>query len=303
MMRQQRIGVIGCPPAGKLAGLGSAVLVMLGLASSACSGHRMQVGKTDGARDGETARPDSAPEAAPDLGKTLDVSMDQRAEAAGMVDGNTAEAARPDARLTVSPPSVSLGTVEPGIRGSVFLTVTNIGTAPSGAIVVSLGPSLSVSRTSLPPLAPQGHLDLEIAVLSTSEGALASWVSVAADPGAIPPLQTPVTGTFTASNVFVVSPLRIDLGTVSVGTKVVETTGVIAHRALNDLTIVATGAVSVDPSTDCTASLPMNHGCQIYVRIATDSPGLATGTVVVSAGGANPKVVTVPVSATVGSGR
>ena len=95
--------------------------------------------------------------------------------------------------LTVSPTSVSFGTVSAGMQHYATVVVANSGSAASGMLVITSSSGLGVSGCA-GTLQPHGACQLSISPSSWSPGSISGEVRIAADPGADPPLRIYVSG-------------------------------------------------------------------------------------------------------------
>ncbi len=200
------------------------------------------------------------------------------------------------ARLEVRPPSVDIGTIDPGATASAYLTVTNVGTVTSGGLHLDFGPGVTNMGHASTALAPQGKLYLTVDLAPTAEGTFSTWASISADPGTTEALRVPITGMVAATGPFVVSPREVSLGVIET-TQWVEIT-ITAIEPMTGLTVTLESSdMSID-STTCTAVMDKGTSCRVEVEVSPDRWGSFSSDVVISAGGTNGKTVYVRISAT-----
>jgi hypothetical protein len=206
------------------------------------------------------------------------------------------------ATLSADRSVVNLGTLDVGQTGMATVKVTNTGTAPSGTMSLGATPGLTATGCD-GVLAPGASCTIVITATPTAVGAFSGTVSLSANPGAITPLQISVT-TMTGGGVFFVTPPTFDLGTVLVGAAV-PPQPITIHTSvtISDLAFAASGPdVSIDwVASTCTAVLAADASCTVVVNFVAAAAGVRSDSIVISAGGANGKVVTVLVTAIVQS--
>jgi hypothetical protein len=204
------------------------------------------------------------------------------------------------AALTVTPSAVNFGSVDLGKSGTGTVTVTNTGTAASGALSVVPGAGMTATGCS-GALAAKASCTMTITATPTVVGLFNGSISISANPGAITPLQVSVSGNITPVGQFSVTPGTISLGDLLVGAVAPkQTITVTAQVALTDLAVNLNGAeVTKDATSTCVAALAANASCTVVVNFTAASAGPKSDSVIISAGGANGKVVTIPVTATV----
>lgn len=202
------------------------------------------------------------------------------------------------AALNATPSSVTFGSVDLGKSGTATTTITNTGKAASGTLSVVPGAGLTAAGCT-GTLAAGASCTLTITATPTTLGVFSSTVTVSANPGTTTPLQISVSGTATAPGQFSVSPGTIDLGNLLVGAVAPkQTITVTAQVALTDLAVNLNGAdVTKDATSTCVAALAASTSCIVVVNFTATSAGPKSDSLVVSAGGANGKVVTVPITA------
>ena len=199
--------------------------------------------------------------------------------------------------LTVDPVSFDIGAIDPGASQWADLRITNTGPATTGEIWVDLGPGLtSPYGGRLSPLnaGEQGYFSFEI--VPTNEGAFSSLLSLAADPGANPPLQIPVNAMVAPTGPFTVSPRRIYLGTVTYGSTYPVTFQVAARENLADLTVKPSELLTLDSGSTCSAVLAQGESCNLVLSLYVGRPGPVSADATITATGSTTKVVKVEIS-------
>ena len=198
--------------------------------------------------------------------------------------------------LGITPNSVNFGTVSLGNSATATVAVVNTGTAASGTLTVL--PSFGVMVTGCTGvLQPQASCTVTITVVPTNAGAFDGLISIAADPGAIPPLQVSVSGMVILPGQFTVSPAAIDLGTIPVGLAPPQTITVSALSFLADLSVTLSGReVTREVASTCLSTLPAGITCTVVMGFWATSTGSKSGSIIISAGGT---MVVVPITATV----
>jgi hypothetical protein len=189
--------------------------------------------------------------------------------------------------LSVDQSTVNLGTLELSQTGVGAVTVTNIGDASSGGIVLLTTDDLSVSGCS-GTLSAQASCTLTITANPTKVGPWSGTVSIFAKPVDPSPLQVAVTATVVGAKVSV-SPKTIALGNILLGAAIQEqVVTVSASDAITDLAITTSGPdVSLDwAATNCSAALAAGASCVIVANITASSPGYLNAAIVVGYGGA-----------------
>ena len=200
--------------------------------------------------------------------------------------------------LAVDRPTVNLGTLDVGRTGVGTVKVTNTGNAVSGALTVTASASMTATGCS-GAMAAGEFCTLTISATPTVAGAFSGTVSISANPGAVPPLVVSVIATGSAAGLFSVSPQILDFGNVAVGATTSKITiTVTAAGTLSDLTVSPSGAeVSLDATSTCASYLAAGSSCSVGVNFKATTPGTKSDSIVISAGGASGKSVTVPVAA------
>lgn len=199
--------------------------------------------------------------------------------------------------LNITPNSVNFGTVSLGNSATATVAVVNTGTTASGTLTVL--PSFGVMVTGCTGvLQPQASCTVTITVVPTNAGAFDGLISIAADPGAIPPLQVSVSGMVILPGQFTVSPAAINLGTIPAGVLAPpQTITVSALSSLTDLSVTTSGPeVTREVASTCLSTLPAGITCTVVMGFWATSTGSKSGSVIISAGGTT---VVVPITATV----
>jgi hypothetical protein len=204
------------------------------------------------------------------------------------------------ANLIVSTTTVSMGTIELHAGGVGSVTVTNTGRAATGSISVSASSGLVATGCS-GILAPGASCAITIVATPASAGAFAGSVAIAANPGASPtPVYITVVATVIDVGVFTAVPPAIDLGPIPVGLLAPrQYITVAASASITDLSISPSGAdVTIDvAATTCTASLFAGSSCVVAVNFQATTAGTKKDSIVITAGGANGRTITVPITA------
>jgi hypothetical protein len=203
----------------------------------------------------------------------------------------------PFAALTPDKSVVTIGTVDLGKSGTTSVIITNTGTAASGTPVVAPGAGITTTGCTAA-LAPKATCTLAITATPPVLGAFNGSVSISANPGAVTPILISVTGTAVAPGQFSVTPTSIPLGNVALNTPSKQVVTVTALVDLTDLAASLNGAdLTKDASSTCTASLTKGATCTVVVNFTATSSGSKNDSIVISAGGANGKIVTVQITA------
>ena len=201
------------------------------------------------------------------------------------------------ALLSVDKTVVNLGALDLGQTGVGTITVSNLGNAASGPLGINT--TLGVSATGCPSAVPaNASCTLTITATPTLAGAFTGTVLLIANPGAVTPLQISVVATV-AGGRFTVSPDKIDIGTIFVGTIATPKIITIATSGdISDLTVAAAGEDVAVPkyASTCTPFLAAGTSCTVVVTFTAATAGAKSESVVISAGG---RVVIVPVTAIV----
>ena len=203
------------------------------------------------------------------------------------------------AALVVDKSTVNLGPLDLNMTGVGTLTVTNVGKVTSGAVIVSASSGVYVAGCD-GALAAFASCTLTIKVTSTAAGAFSGTVSISANPGTIAPTVVAVTASIACEGVFSAYPSVIDLGNLFVGIPAPkQTITVTTPCALSDLGVTQSGPdISVDKAAStCTAALAAGASCTVVVNFIAASAGSKSDGIVISAGGAGGKVVSVPITA------
>jgi hypothetical protein len=203
------------------------------------------------------------------------------------------------AMLNVDRSLVNLGTLEIGAMGVGTVTVTNTGPGPSGTMVITASAGLTTAGCS-GPLAAGASCTITITLVPTIAGAFSGAVAISANPGTVTGLQISVVASVGTSTLFWVTPTSIDLGNVVVGLAYQKQTITITARGdIMDLFVTVSGAdVAIDkPATTCTTALDANSSCTVVLSFVAVAPGQKLDSVIISAGGAAGKTVTIPISA------
>ena len=195
--------------------------------------------------------------------------------------------------LTVSPPSVDLGSVDVGKTATAkTVTVTNAGTKASGPITVSVsGTGITATGCSGTTLAVAATCTISITATPAVAGAISGSVSVSE--GTSAPKLISVSGMATVPGLFSLTPNSLDLGKTLVrGTLTGK--AVMTNEATTGLTgilvtISGTG-YTLAPATTCTDSLAVGQTCDIVVSFTSATPGVAIGDVIVSQGGVTKRI-------------
>ena len=240
-----------------------------------------------------------------DGGAVVDVGAISKPEAGRSEAGSNEAGSPPEvgpvtgAALVVSQGDVNLGIIEVGKSVSGTLYVTNVGNTASGALTVLPGVGVSVIGCSNA-LQPGATCTIAFTVTPTLVGTFASSISVAANPGAMPPLAIKVTGIVVQPGQFSVTPAAIDLGALPVGVPATpQTITVTTQGALTDLSVLTSGPeVKIDATSTCASTLAAGVTCSVVVDFVAASAGSKSDSVVISAGG---KTVAVPITAQVGA--
>jgi hypothetical protein len=255
------------------------------------------------------ARDPGGPELGADVGAAIAPNL---ADAADVVPASGPETlAAPDlavpaddvgvqsgARLVIEPASLDFGTLDPGAQANPYLTVTNAGSETSGDLMISYGPNLFTTMGGrMPALSPGERNLISLTVRPTGEGAFSSWVTVAAEPGANPALQIAITGNVAPWGPFVASPMAVDFGKTSYGSHLSALINVTVREAVSDYAAKARGPYATIASTNCTASMAADTACVVSVDFYMNQAGSVSDSVELSAGGATPKRVTIPMAA------
>jgi hypothetical protein len=269
--------------------------VLWSLVAVACNSAASSSSKSDGAAGVGTSGGNSGGSAGGAGGIALGGAGGGGLQATG--GGSASGDAAVTAWFTVEPTSFDIGAIDPGARQWAVLTITNTGPATSGEIWVELGPGLtSPYGGGRAPLnaGEQGTFSFEIA--PTSEGAFSSFLALAANPGANPPLQIPVNAMVAPTGPFTVSPRRIYLGTVIYGSTYPVTLQVAARENLADLTVKPGELLTLDSSSTCTAVLAQGETCTWVLVFKVGRPGSVGATATITATGSSTKAVQVEIS-------
>lgn len=204
--------------------------------------------------------------------------------------------------LTVNPPSVGLGAIDPGVTSSpVTVTVTNEGSAMSGPLSVTVsGTGIMASGCDGVVLAPKESCKLSVTVRLTVPGPVSGTIEVGDNP--YNTKRIAVSGIGPGGPDWSLSPSPLDLGAVitgrtATGTMVLTNT---SHQDLTGFVISISGVgFALSPTGTCTDTLAVDQSCSIDVSFTADPTlGRGKGTLSVSQGGVTR---TVALSATVSS--
>ena len=204
-----------------------------------------------------------------------------------------------NAALNLDKSTVNLGALDVGVTGVATVTVTNTGRVASGVLVVTSSAGVTATGCS-DSLSAGASCTLTITATPTAAGGFSGTVLITANPGAITPLVVFVIapGGF---GEWSVTPSAFDLGDITVGVATPKQTITITAKGapLGDLAIGTSGAdVSIDKAaTTCTATLATNTSCVVVVDFLATTCGSKSDAIVLSAGGANGKIVTLPITA------
>jgi hypothetical protein len=175
----------------------------------------------------------------------------------------------------------------------VYIDVTNVGTADSGAISFEYGPGLTVRSTSQAPLPPRKSTGATLYIAPRDPGLFSSWVSISANPGATPALRVPVIGMVSDEMPFGVLPTSFDLGLLSGGGQSLKIQ-ITASQDLTDLAWTLDVGTVLDATT-CTAVLAESTAC-LLVFDYFPGFGQHRDQVTITGGGTNRTRVTVEIS-------
>lgn len=206
-----------------------------------------------------------------------------------------------DGMLVLDKSTVNLGTRGDDGYGVSFVTVTNTSNAPSGPITITASPGVTTQGCDGAVLLAGASCTITITTTSTAPAPFTGTVWIAANPGAITPLQVFVIGT-EGLGLFFLSPGAIELGAVEVGVPAPkQVITVTAGISLTDLTVASSGPdVTIDwVATTCTTTLAANASCTVVVDFVAAATGSRSDAIVISAGGAAGRMVTVPITAVV----
>ena len=187
--------------------------------------------------------------------------------------------------LVVSVGSINIGTIDVGKTVSGAIALTNVGTTASGPLTLLPGVGMTVAG-DLSALLPGDTRTIIWTTTPTTVGSFASSISIAANPGAQPPLAIKVIGLAVEPGQFSVTPAAIDLGTIPVGaTAPKQTITVTAQGALTDLSILSSGAdVKIEASSTCVSTLAAGTTCTVVASFVTAFAGPKSDSIVISAG-------------------
>jgi hypothetical protein len=202
------------------------------------------------------------------------------------------------ASLELDRSAVDLGAPDVNGTGVAAVIVTNTGNATSGPMTITASAGVATKGCSGALLLAGASCTITITATPTAAGLFTGTVWIAADPGAVPPLQVSVSA-IVYTDSFSVSPGAIDLGNVTVGVLTKQTITVTARMPISDLTVASSGPdVSIDKAAStCTTVLLADASCTVVVSFLASAAGSRTDAIVLSGGGAAGKTVTVAITA------
>ena len=202
--------------------------------------------------------------------------------------------------LVVDKSSIDLGTLLQRVTAVATITLTNVGNAATGTLVVTASAGMTAVGCS-DSLSAGASCTITIAVAPTSEGDFSGTVSLGAEPGAVPPLLVSVVAkVLDSAEVFLVSPASIDLGDVTVGVsapKLIIT--VTTAIPLIDMGWRADGPdVTIDKAAStCTSVLAAGASCVLVIDFLATTSGAKDDSVTVAAGGQWSPTFRIPITA------
>jgi hypothetical protein len=193
-------------------------------------------------------------------------------------------------KATVSPASLSFGTVTAGSPVTKTVTVTNAGDAQLDVTPTITGATadydIVAAATTCGALAPGATCTIAVRLNPTAMGSRTATLSIPNDTGV--PTQVPLSGTGTGST-FSVSPSPVTFGTFGVNTTKSQTvgvrnTGTIAFKVTAaTITGDATGAYSVPAGQACIGTvLAAGKSCNITVNLRPTAARFYSATLEVS---------------------
>ena len=249
------------------------------------------VGGTGAGETGGVGGTTQTPAVAMDAAQPTDTrSADRPSDVS--VDGNGGTTA--GAMLTVSEPSVDLGSIDVGRSATPkMVTVSNAGTHASGPITVSVsGAGITASGCSGMTLAPTATCTISISATPVAAGAISGSVSVSE--GTSAPKLILVSGIATMPGQFSLTPSSLDLG--KVPPKAVATDTVVMTNqgatGLSGIVITINGTgFTLAPATTCSDTLAVGQTCDIVVSFTGTTAGPASGSIIVGQGGVTKTVM------------
>ena len=145
---------------------------------------------------------------------------------------------------------------------------------------------------------------ITITATPASSGVFSGTVSIAASPGAVTPFVVSVIATVGGGLIFSVAPTVINLGNIPVGIAAPkQVITITAGMPFDDLVISSAGQdVSLDwVRSTCAPTLAAHASCTVVVDFLATTSGAKSEAIIISAGGATGKTVTVPITANVQS--
>jgi hypothetical protein len=221
--------------------------------------------------------------------------------------GLSDEALRPpcDFGITIDKSTVNVGMLGADGAASGTVTLTNAGCSPSGDVTLTTSPGVIASGCA-GPLPAHASCTITITVVPTTPGVFSGTLSISANPGTgATPLQVAVIAATHAYPLVGASPALFDIGPTPLGFPVGPLEiNVWTHDGLTDLTVAASGPdVSIAAaSTTCGPVLSAGDRCVVSAIFLPSSVGEKSEAITLTGGGANGRVVTVPIMANVITG-
>jgi hypothetical protein len=213
-------------------------------------------------------------------------------------------AAAPNPKLTLSPSSLSFGTVTIGSPSSLGVTLTSTGTSPMTVNSASIsGAGYSVSGASLPvTLSPNQQVTLMVQFNPTTSGAASGQLTVNSTSSVSPVTVVTLSGTGAAapSPQLTVSPASVSFGSVTIGSPATQnvtlTSSGTSAVTVNSASISGTGYTFTGGSFPVT--LNPNQQVTLQVKFNPATSGTASGQLTVSSTALTNPTSTVSLSGT-----